>query len=346
MPRKITPTMRQALNQYLLSRHDLSAATLGNDRSVLQRFIRGVGDDRQIGNVTPLQVERWFATECAMTNKKESSYNKARQRVGLFLRYCARHGWVRLDLLQDVRKKDEPKVERVRLDPDAMLRLLDVVSDPLERGLIACAINTGLRAGEITRIKIKDVDLNLGEIYVFRSKTKGDDRIPITARLDQELRRWMTSYSRELGEVTLVNEMLLFPARHAPRLAGGNEPGEPRIMRLGALQPYRANGHPARIIQRALPKVGITVTFQEGLHTVRRSTARALFEYISANSGQPGYDSALRVTASFLGHASTATTELYLGLSGDRRKRDEILRGNDFLPPDRVPNVIQIRAVP
>jgi hypothetical protein len=58
MPRKITPSLKEVLEDYLRSRHHLSA-TLGNDRSVLQRFFRGIGEDSQIGNVTPAQVERW-----------------------------------------------------------------------------------------------------------------------------------------------------------------------------------------------------------------------------------------------------------------------------------------------
>jgi integrase len=247
-------------------------------------------------------------------------------------------------LLQDVGKKTVPQVERRRLAPDEMLQLLEAVVDPRERGLIACSMNTGLRAGEITSITIGDVDLELGEIYLFRSKTSSDDRLPITARLERELRAWLTAYARELAEQPMRADMLLFPARTAPRLRGGNRPGEPRIMLLGALQPYKPIGHPQRIIQRAMRAVGFEVTFQEGLHTLRRSAARALFEHITAHASEPGYDSALRTTASFLGHKNTTTTELYLGLSGDRRKRDAILRGKDFLPPDRTERVIHIRA--
>ena len=106
MPRKITPTLTEALENYLRSRHHLSTNTMMNDRSVLQRFVRGLGADRQIGNVTPRQVERWFIDVCAATNANESSYNKVRARVSSFLQYCARHGWVKVDLLQDVGNED------------------------------------------------------------------------------------------------------------------------------------------------------------------------------------------------------------------------------------------------
>jgi integrase len=336
MPRKVTPILEAALDDYLQSRHHLSANTLMNDRSVLHRFIRGLGEQRQIGNITPQQVERWFAVECVAANPKPSSYNKVRQRVGGFLQYCARHGWVKTDVMRDVGKKSVPQIERQRLDPDQMLQLLDAVVDPRERGLLACAMHTGLRASEITTIKLRDVDLDRGEIYFFRAKTASDDRLPITAGLDRELRRWMTHYANELGDAPMAPKMLLFPARRPPRLRGGNVPGEPRIMRLGDLQPFKAIAHPQRIVQKAMRAIGFDVTFQEGLHTLRRSAARALFDHITEHAGEPGYDSALRTTASFLGHKSTTTTELYLGLSGDRRKRDAILRASDFLKPAAV----------
>jgi integrase len=253
---------------------------------------------------------------------------------------------MKVDLLQDVGKKTVPQIERQRLTPEQMLRLLDVVTDPRVRGLIACAMNTGLRASEITTITVGDVDLARGELYIIRRKSASDDRLPITARLDGELRRWLSHYARELGNTALNPDMVLFPARHPPRLQGGNEPGAARIMRLGTVQPYKRIEHPQRFIQNAMKVIGFEVTVQEGLHTLRRSAARALFDHIAAHADEPGYDSALRTTASFLGHKSTVTTELYLGLSGDRKKRDAILRGHDFLPPDPTDNVVQLRAVP
>lgn len=343
MPRKTTPTLEDALEDYLRSRHHLSPNTLANDGSVLRRFIRDLGAGRQVGNVTPHQVERWFAITCVAANPKASSYNKVRQRVGGFVNYCSRHGWVKTDLLQDVGRRTVPQVERQRLTPDQMLQLLDAVADPRERGLLACAMHTGMRASEITTIKMADVDLDRGEIYFYRSKTSSDDRLPITAGLDRELRRWIAHYVTELG-APIASAMLLFPARQPPRLRGGNVPGEARIMRLGDLQPFKPIAHPQRVVQKAMRAIGFDLTFQEGVHTLRRSSARAFFEHLTEHAGEPGYDSALRTTASFLGHKNTTTTELYLGLAGDRRKRDAILRGKDFLNPSPVARIIAING--
>jgi hypothetical protein len=44
-----------------------------------------------------------------------------------------------------------------------------------------------------------------------------------------------------------------------------------------------------------------------------------------------------------LGHKSTKTTELYLDMNVDRKRRDELLKGQDFLT-ETTAEVVPIRA--
>jgi len=48
-------------------------------------------------------------------------------------------------------------------------------------------------------------------------------------------------------------------------------------------------------------------------------------------SSDVGYDAALRTVSAMLHHKSSATTEQYLGLSSERKRRDDRLRGRPFL---------------
>ena len=134
MPRKITPTVAEALDQYMRSRSHLAPASLMNDRSVLRRFADAVGSDRRIGYLTADTVEDFFIN--LGEAQKPSSYNKVRQRVSLFLRYCTRHGWAKADLMIDVRARRVPQVERLRLSGQERVDFLGMATDPRDRAFI------------------------------------------------------------------------------------------------------------------------------------------------------------------------------------------------------------------
>lgn len=336
MPRKPTPTVMEAVDQYMRGRHHLATTSAMNDRSVLRRFAETVGADRRIGYLTVRNVEDYFIE--VSENQKPTSYNKVLQRVRLFLTWARRQGWVTDDLTADVRARRVPQIERLRLSSHELVQLLEVPTDPRERAFLATAMNTALRSSEIRNVRVKDLDLDLGELYIFRSKSGHDDRLPLTPTLERELRVWLTTYTKMVGQ--LDGEMYLFPARHSPRMTTRKDDRGIQVQVLGELRPWNELQHAHRVVQRALRAFGVTTTTQEGLHTVRRSVARAFFE----DSADRGYDVALRATATLLGHKSTQTTEIYLGLSHDRRRRDAIMRGQDFLPFDRGANVVPLRA--
>jgi integrase len=298
-----------------------------------------------------MQVERHFVRVVAVTNKAASSWNKYRQKVGHFLDYCKRHSWIAGDLLGDVRERTVPQVERMQLSPLEMVTVLDDLTDPRDRGYIALASNTGLRRGEIGALKVQDVDLDLNELYCYRSKSYQDDRLGLTPMLATELRRWLRSYAQELqelggwvrgrqsGPIELQADMRLFPQRslsHAQAVA--RNVYVPRAP--GRLQPFNELKHPERIVHRALDQLGIMEQRGQGVHLFRRSAARAFFESLA----DKGYDQALRTVMTMLGHKNAHTTELYLGISGDRRRRNTILKAQNFLPYENA-KVIALRAV-
>ena len=95
----------------------------------------------------------------------------------------------------------------------------------------------------------------------------------------------------------------------------------------GELLPEKRMHNVARICQRTMVAAGHHIEKGEGGHTLRRSVARAYFDARVAAS----YHGALRETAALLHHASTTTTEIYLGLQSERLGRDKAMRGQRFL---------------
>ncbi len=58
------------------------------------------------------------------------------------------------------------------------------------RPILAIALNTGLRRGEILNLKWSDVDLEGRKITVFRSKTNELRTLPVNDMLYRELKKY------------------------------------------------------------------------------------------------------------------------------------------------------------
>lgn len=329
MPRKTTPTLMKAADEFYETRATyLAPTTLANETSVIRTFVRGIGEQRQCHTVTQRQVELWFAAEAK--RQAASSYNKVRSRVTGFVQFCQRRGWIESDLMGEIRALRVVKRERMRLNPAELLALPDSTTNERDRILIAIATNTALRAGSIVSIRVGDVDLANGSLRVTIHKSSMQDDLPITAALDTALRRWMRAYEADAGP--LQGEWYLVPRRQPGHGGMKNEAGQwvggYEMRTVGALQPEQVMRNPAEVVQRALKAQGHAIARGEGVHTLRRSVARAFFDTLS---DRKGYDTALRDCSALLHHAHSHTTEGYLGLSSERRARDRALRGQPFL---------------
>lgn len=322
MPRKTSPRLSEALKEYLEVRSTyLAATTLDNDASVLRRFVAGVGD-RQAHTLSHQTVEKWFAAEAKRLQPR--SFNKARSRVMLFLGFCARRGWVDTDPSGEIRPRKVVRRERLRLSPAELLELPGFARTSRDRCLLVLAANTALRGGEIRDLRVSDVDLAGGWLHVRISKSALEDVMPISSELETALRGWLREYEDEFHG--LEPDWYLFPRRGS----GHNEFAEDgTVLRYvyGGHKPTLETRNLPEIVQRALIEAGHVIEPGEGIHTLRRSVARAFFD--RAVSG--GYDAALRATSALLHHSSSQVTEIYLGLTSEKLSRDEILHGRSFL---------------
>jgi integrase len=141
--------------------------------------------------------------------------------------------------------------------------------------------------------------------------------------LHTELVRWLDAYADVMGledRSQLPNEWLLVPSYRNPAPNERDRRVKPR--------PLTVHTKPWHLVQRPLAALGYP-TKGEGFHTLRRSSARALFE--SLRSDGAGRDHALMIVKDFLNHASVVQTEHYLGLNQERTLRDALLKDQSFL---------------
>jgi integrase len=360
MPMSPAKRLSEALADYLARSEKRGRATLTVqiDSRILRRFISDVGD-LEVTEVTKDHVGDWFYGKGGMMDHHQghgngqglmppigaSTHNQYRQRLSTFFRFCATKGWIREDLMAEVEPMKITRKKRQQPSPDILLRLLDAAGSPRDRAYIATAMNTALRQNEIIRIRMADLDLDQGFIDVTISKTNEEDRQPISSDLDTELRKWLVQYESDLGR-PLEDDDHLFPLS-AGGLISHFEVDEKTGHKTMVRHPY--HWVPERpvvkshlLVQKAMKEVGLTTKY-EGTHTIRRAVARAFFDSLTTTTG---YDAALRTVSALLHHSSTATTERYLGLTSERQRRDDVLKGQPFLTAMvNRDNVIPIRRV-
>jgi integrase len=303
-----------------------------NYASVLRRFSRDLGPNKRVGYVTDAQVEEWI-TGFIDRGRAPGTVNRYRGDLTTFNRWCITQGFTRSEWLASMPTEPDPERDWTQLTADQLLRLLDAAPHPRDRCMVALAMNTGLRINEITKLRVKDVDLNKNRLRTVISKQKARretiDYMPITLELRDELITWLAAYEIEAG--TLKDHWYLTPSKRRDYILRGDGPGPKtrRYTKSGDLKPEDLVREPQPIIRRVYTLAGMNVPSGEGWHTLRRSVALIYFH--SCMDGGDAYPAALQQTSALLHHKSMLTTERYLGLNASRQARDAGLAGKSFL---------------
>jgi integrase/recombinase XerD len=191
----VTPAERclEAFRQYLVEERGLSEGTVVADVHVAGLFLATrPAEDLKLAEVTPGEIVEFVRDKC---EERGSAYVTAGLRA--FLRFCHVSGLTARPLVDAV-----PKVASWRL-----ASLPKAVDRSTVRALLAsCDRRTtfgrrdfavlmllsrlGLRAGEVTALRLEDVDWRAGEI-VIRGKGPRLDRLPLPADVGDALAAWL-----------------------------------------------------------------------------------------------------------------------------------------------------------
>ena len=325
-----------------------SKNTVRNHIHGARRLLAHVGNI-QVQNLTARHVDSYFAARQAK-GLTAGSLNAELAALRAMFKYAVQRRYLQAGHEPTAHRRPFRQVRRDRLRVPASRfdDLLDGLEHPRDRIVVALGLYLFLRKSEVQALRVGDVNLDTAEVSVEVLKTKQFDVMPISVEMDRELRRWLTYYASRLGRPLRPTDYLA-PAKASPRFVKGLGPQE--NARLAAtwpstLDPTRPVADPERATQRALAAVGFDLrddsgkSLREGAHTLRRSGARALFDQLVAD----GYDGAMRTVQSMLHHSSVTTTEGYLGIQLDKKRRDDIVRGRQMFPKDEQ-NVVRMEAV-
>lgn len=322
--------LSDSIDDYLVLRssQDFSKRTLINERGVLKRFLL------VNGNIWTHQIEARHATryfEDAGKTRSPRSLQLDHTVLGQFFDWARKTKRLPLDMDPMIGRR-RPKTrhkERDRIHVSKFPHLLDVAEaqDPRNRAVVAILMYTLIRDQEAADLRIGDVDLDAGYLHVRITKSHTEDSMPISLELDSELRRWLTTYAAEARRPLKPSDYLL-PRRQSAGLVK-DENNDRIIGHEMFYDPERPIARVGRVAASVLVDFGWEMrdhqgkAKMEGAHTIRRSGARALFDRLAAES----FDHSLRIVQSMLHHASVTQTEHYIGVTADRRSRDELIRG-------------------
>lgn len=316
----------------------IAATTRRQEAYVMRWFLTSVGNI-YVQNITSRHVDDHLAERRRVL--KESTLNLHLAILRAFFKFAEHRRMLGRNGNPVAMHKGRkvPDRPRLRVPVHDFPRLLDATQHPRDRIVVAIGLYTLIRQSAMRLLRVADVGLADGYLEVFEPKTGKRDAKPIGAELDAELRRWLTWYGQELGR-PLAPDDFLVPAKERPGFVHG------RVLVVGKLDPSRAVTRPHLPVQAALIGCGYATRDElgratgEGVHTLRRSAARAMFDRLV----EDGHDGAIRIVQSMLGHSTLATTEHYIGVEPDRRRRDEIIRGKQMFPTNRD-NVVQLKRV-
>lgn len=208
-----------------------------------------------------------------------------------FLRYLYAHGLITYDLAPTVLSPTLYAFERLpaALTPEQVQAVLDHArQDRTPIGVRNYAIllllaTYGLRAGEVVRLRLEDIDWRNECLYVRQSKTGRTTVLPLIASVGEAI----LDYLREGRPTTEVREVFL--------------------RALAPIQPFRQGSSLYSIVARRLAKAGIEPAGKRGPHTFRHARAISLLR-----ASVP-----MKAIGDLLGHTVPAATAIYLKLATD-----------------------------
>ena len=322
---------------------DRSVSTVTNDRGRLVKLLTTTG------NIWCENVTNTHVTQSLIVARDT---NSPRSLVGVistyrvFFQWCRDHKRMtpRSDPMAGVKAPRWHVEERNILPVSKFRPLLDSATCPRDRILLASALYSLKRAGEIKAWRVGDLDMQACKIRTHLFKSKKDDRTPMGDEWMDEMRTWLMAYQAECGP--LQPEWFLIPGRSTPTFKKGRGVYPARIdqdtLRLLPDVKLRRPGPIATYALKAVgfetrdPKTGVAKG--EGMHTFRRSGGRARFDALRDS----GYDGALEELRETFGHKFASQTEAYLGVSLSRQRRDENIIGHKFYPQLEGDNVVHM----
>jgi integrase/recombinase XerD len=181
--------------QFLTSQRGLSPAVVAHYEVAARLFAEEVGDVRSLGSLTAAEVSRFVVNFCARPVKLGP--RELTSSLRSFLRFCHLEGLTPTALAGAVpsyaswRGSALPKA----LPPGRTARLLASCDRRTRRGrrdyaVLVCLSRLGLRAGEVSKLGLDDIDWRAGEV-IIHGKGPRVERLPLPVDVGEAIASYL-----------------------------------------------------------------------------------------------------------------------------------------------------------
>lgn len=255
---------------------ELSPSTVPTVKWTLRDFCCFVGPIEP-ADLAPEHVEKYLASISVSRSTARQRFCQFRQ----FSRWLVRRGHIPADFTAGLRAPKQPRAIPRAYCRETVDRLLGVCPDARARLIVLLEVQEGLRACEVARIELGDVDF--GEMTLLvRGKGARERLLPLSAQTWRALNDWLAERGMRAGHV----------------VCSYNEPWK------GV-----SAAHIQHLVQGWLRLAGVK---SGGGHGLRHTMATTLLR-------EQGAD--VRDVQMALGHALLTSTQIYLPFSDARRLR-------------------------
>lgn len=269
----------------------LSQASIESYLDLAKRFLAWFGDNIDAARLSLLtigDIDAFLAYR--NVGLKRSSRHTMATSCRCMLRFLHAEGWITHDLAKRVFGPGRYQHEGIpsalsQEDVHAVLertRRDETMSGRRDYAILTLLASYGLRASEVARLRVDDIDWRQGQIRIAHSKTGAETFLPIVECVGESL----IAYLR--GRQPKIGKMVFLPLR---------APARPSITRMTV----------GSVVRRRLLLAGIRPAGKHGPHAFRHARAVSLLR-----SGVP-MDSIGKI----LGHRSASSTRTYLKLATD-----------------------------
>ena len=287
-------SVAQAAAEYVASRArrgDIRATTKKDWQAQLARFADAVGADRPVERLTVHHCTRWW-------DSLSCSPGTARNRLSVVRGFCR---WLHVTgqntrpLVTELRPPRVPRRVPRAMSGVELGELLENCTTSRQRAMVALMVHCGLRCGEVASMQYDDLDMHR-QVVIVTGKGGHQRALPVPDEAVQLLRTYFSETAPRGGEPVFRRHDL---------------PGV-------GLRPSSVGTEVGRLMRRA----GVKGSPYDGVsaHALRRTCASDMLEQ-GAN---------IRHVQQVLGHASIATTQLYLRAAEAHELRS-VVEGRTYL---------------
>lgn len=255
---------------------DLAPSTIPTVKWTLRDFSRSVADV-PAGKLDQNHIESYFASISVAASTARQRFCQIRQ----FSRWLVRRGYLAADITAELKPPRQPRAIPRGYRRDVVDRLLTVLPDSRARLIVLLEVQEGLRACEVARAEIGDVDFDERTLLV-RGKGSRERLLPLSTQT------WDA----------LVDYLADRRVRSGPLIRSYNEPWK-----------GISSAHVQHLVQGWLRHAGVA---SGGGHGLRHTMATTLLREVGAD---------IRDVQLALGHALLTSTQVYLPFSDARRLR-------------------------